>query len=1047
MFLEEEALKNYRHSSALVRSASAIAVAAYFIAGSAAFAQEATADEASAGDEIVVTGVRASLQRAMDIKRQASGVVDAISAEDIGKFPDTNLAESLQRIPGVSIDRVNGEGSTVTARGFTANFNLITLNGRRLPSALVQTVGGDQDSDGAGGTSRSFDFGNIASEGISRLEVYKTGRAAVPSGGIGATINIVTRRPLDSKDSGLVGSIGAKAVYDTSALGKKKITPEVSGLVGWSNQDQTIGFSLYGSYQKRNSSAVSATSNAWNIRTGADFLNPANGFVNAATVITNAPSPTQLVSVPNDSRYHFSESSRERINGQAVLEFKPTDAITITADALYAQNKQQEQRGDQANWFNRPFGQVTFDKNPLLATTVFLQETLNGTKDGGFEQQFRATKSKLQSYGLNAKWDLSDNLKLNLDGHISSANSTPNTKNGTSSTTVSFAAPVIASHSVDFSGDIPVQTIVINDAVRAATVPGGFGTNNNGILDVGDLGSQVARTFTASQKQNIKEVHGDLTWDFGGGSHFDFGGEYIDSKMTSARITTQQTLGDWGVTKPGDIVKYAPGLVEQFCLTCRFDDFNPGSTGSSLIAFRGNAVDLFNILSPQYASQGNANSINGNTLDSVAEKSWAVYGQVTWKGEIGSMPANLVAGVRYEQTRVKSTSLITVPEAIKWVADNDFTIVSSTTVQPITGTGRYNNVLPSMDFSIEPADNLIARVSFGRTIARPEFGDLFSSTGVGQPSRPIAVGGEATGNSGNPNLKPLISDNLDLSLEYYFAKASYVSVGFFDKSVKNFVGSGQVTQPLFGLRDPSSGAPGSRSGTAKTALQGIGADITDVNLFTMTALLQQTGNIATATQQFQANFSNGALNQAFVDATLAAVDITADANDPLFQFAVTQPINNNDAHITGFEIAGQYFLGDTGFGIAGSYTKVHSNRSIDVYAAPSVDQFALLGLADTYNATLIYDNHGVSARLAYTWRDKHLIQTNRGGSSRNPVFIAPFGTLDMNVSYDINDKLALSVEGINLTGSNIRTYGRSESNLFFAQELKPRFLLGARYKF
>ena len=172
---------------------------------------ESTADEApadpanpatTAGDgEIVVTGIRASLREAMNIKRNAEGVVDAISAEDMGKFPDSNLAELLQRITGVSIDRNNGEGQYVTVRGFGPEFNLVTLNGRTMPTSTL--------GDGVSApSSRAFDFGNLASEGIPAVEVYKTGRAAIPSGGIGSTINIRTTRPLDAP--GFKGSVSAK---------------------------------------------------------------------------------------------------------------------------------------------------------------------------------------------------------------------------------------------------------------------------------------------------------------------------------------------------------------------------------------------------------------------------------------------------------------------------------------------------------------------------------------------------------------------------------------------------------------------------------------------------------------------------------------------------------------------------------------------------------------------------------------------------------------------------------------------------------------------
>ena len=185
----------------------------------------------------------------MEIKRDASGVVDAISAEDIGKFPDSNLAESLQRITGVSIDRVNGEGSAVTVRGFGPNFNLVTLNGRQLPAASVGTISGNPTSAGSQGNSRSFDFATLASEGVSGLEVYKTGNAATPSGGMGATINIKTIKPLDS---GNKASIGVKAVMDDGS--DNEITPEVSGLVSWANDGETFGISAFASYQERKSS-------------------------------------------------------------------------------------------------------------------------------------------------------------------------------------------------------------------------------------------------------------------------------------------------------------------------------------------------------------------------------------------------------------------------------------------------------------------------------------------------------------------------------------------------------------------------------------------------------------------------------------------------------------------------------------------------------------------------------------------------------------------------------------------------------------------------
>lgn len=1025
-------------------SASCVAITA------AMFASPVLAQQTSntTVDEIVITGIRASLERSIEIKRTNSGVVDAISAEDIGKFPDTNLAESLQRITGVSIDRTNGEGSQVTVRGFGGGFNLVTLNGRTMPTANVATVGGDQSSDTAGGTSRSFDFSNLASEGVTTLEVYKTGRAAIPSGGIGATINVKTRHPLDARESGLSGSIGVKGVYDQS-MDKKvddfghKITPEVSGLLNWTDDDKKFGVALFGAYQKRDFTSRSVTSNDWNIRTYADFINPANGFVRngGATQITNAPSSgSTLVAIPNDSRYHFSQGERERINGQLTAQFRPTDSLTITGDVLYAQNKSFERRNDSTNWFNRPFDKVTFDNNPTVATAVLLSETLSGTKDMGFEQQYRSNEDTLKSYGLNAEWDLSDRVRVRLDGHISKADSGPDSPNGTSSTTVSIGAPIVSSHSVDYSGTVPVQKITINDAA-----PRG---NGNGVMDVGDLGSQVARTWTNSQKHEVKEIRGDLTWDLDdNGSRFDAGFNYRTSKMVQASSSTQQDLGSWGISNPRDVQQYAGNLVKAFCMACQFNDFDLQQSGAGLVSFRANAIDLYNAMSAPYVARGNAVGITGQARNQVDEDILAGYAQVTWKSELAGRPATLVTGVRYERTDVTSTSLIRTPSAIVWTADNDFRLDTASTYSPLSGKGKYNNLLPALDFSVDIRDDLIGRFSFSRTIARPDYGNLFAAQTVGTPNRPVSNGAIPLGTSGNPDLEPLISDNFDVSLEWYYKPSSFVSAGFFEKRVNNFVGTGTFTQNLFGLRDVSSGADGTRSGTAKALLTAIGADQTDVNLFTMTALLQTTGSSAAAQAQFQANRgAGGDLNQAFVDQILAAVDISPNSTDPLMNFQVSKPINNRTGKIHGFEIAAQHFFGDTGIGISGAYTMVRGDVEFDNGASPSQDQFALLGLSDTANATLIYDKNGISARLTYNWRDKFLQATNRGGS-RNPVYVAPFTQIDFNISYDITPKLAVSFEGINLTKEHVRTYARDPNQLWFAQELDRRFLLGARYRF
>src|SRR6478736_7653692 len=1026
-------MQRLRLSPALARTASALTLAACFGSATSVAAQETPQTPET---EIIVTGVRASLDRSIDLKRNAAGVVDGISAEDIGKFPDTNLAESLQRITGVSIDRVNGEGSRVTVRGFGPGYNLVTLNGRALPTASIASIGQDQNGDFVSGTTRSFDFSNIASEGVSSLVVYKTARASVTSGGIGAAIDIVTRKPLDGQ-LGFTGSIGAKAVYDESDTDFARVTPEVSGLLNWVNADSTFGIGLFGSFQQRNNSAPSVTVNDWNIETFGDFSNPSRGRVNASTVFANAPSANTLVGFPNDIRMEYSEFKRERINGQLTLQFAPSDTWQVTADATYYQNQSEERRTDQATWLNRPFSRVEFDGNPDVATATSITDIISGAKDGGFEQQYRAVEENLFSVGLNAQFQATDDLRFTLDGHHSEAKAKPNNPLGHSSTAVAVAEKGVAGQTLSIVNGFPVQQITFND--NPAT--GGNG-NANGVLDLADLGSQVGRSTTSRQTQQTDEVRLDGAWDLGDDDRVDFGGSWRQNDMHQTRIDTYQTLGDWGVGHVGDVQQFAPGVMTPFCLTCEFDHYNPMATGALLTAFRGDATQLYTQLGSHYSGFG---SVNGNQDNRVEEEIWAAYAQAEVNTELAGRPVNIVAGVRYEHTESTSTSLVVAPAALVWTADNDFIKTLAPGNIAVTESNSYDHILPALDFSVDITDDLKGRVSYGKTIARPDFASLFSAVAVASnnTNRPTYLGGRPNGTSGNPSLVPLVSDNFDVSLEYYFARSSYVSGGFFDKRVKNFVGAGQETENLFDLRDPGSGAAGTRSGQAVAYLQSIGADLSDVNLFTMTALIDQFG-LANASTTFQANYSNGNLSQAFVDQTLVAYDVTANSADPLFNFQVQKPINNNEGHIYGFEIAGQYFLGDTGFGIAGAYTMVEGDIGYDITAVTTADQFALLGLSDTANVTLIYENYGFSARLAYNWRGTYLSNNSRGGS-RNPVFVKDYDQLDLNLSYDLNDHVSFSFEGINLTKSNVETFARTENQPWFIVEGDRRFYLGARY--
>jgi TonB-dependent receptor len=978
--------------------------------------------------------MRGSLKQSMEIKRDSIGVVDAITAEDIGKFPDTNLAESLQRIPGVSIDRQNGEGSQVTVRGFGPAYNLVTLNGRTVPTAEVNLYG--SQSSYSGGQGRSFDFSNIAAEAVSALEVYKTGQALLPSGGIGATINVKTRRPFDTP--GTQASFGVKALSDTSNEEGSDITPEISGLYSWTNEGETLGFGVFGEYAERDSGAAMGQTNDWVVRT-ADNIMGNTGIVRAGgdpANYVNMPPDGALFAIPQDSRYDVSDLTSKRINAQAVLQFRPSDSLTMTLDYTYFQNATTEMRYEQTNWFATPFDHLTFqtDDEGNFYHAIYMQENQNGQKDMGFEQTNRAQKDDFDSIGFNLEWALTDNGTLKFDVHTDNAKSSPDNPLGHSATFVAIATPIIAQHEVSWeNGDgFPVQQYDFDDEVKG---------NDNGVIDVGDLGTQVARSSSQWQEMDVDEF--DLRYSIKSEkSSLDFGTNFRKTSVQVLGVTTQQDLGSWGIANPRDVELYAPGVMEAFCMSCRFDDY---PVGNAQVAFRGDAADLFGPLSAAYPGNSISIAANANQVD---EDIFAVYAQFGLQSELLGRNVSITGGLRYEKTEVDSTAAQAVPSQIRWTADNDFVIDYSGTAAAVSGSGSYNHLLPNIDIKMDVTDKVVARMSYSETIGRVPYANLFASTTAGAPNNPTVLGGQTGGSSQDPGLLPLESQNFDVSLEWYYGDDSYVSVGFFDKTVKNFLGTGVFTRPLFGLLDPTSGASGTRSGTALDIIDDLGVDRSPANLFTLVALFQEEGNWTDAQAEFEANLdTNGVLPQSYVDLILGRNDIVGIAGeDPEMQFRVTQPVNTDEGNINGWEFAWQHFFGGSGFGAAASYTMVNGDVDADPNQDPNQNQFALVGLSDSANVTLMYEKFGVSARLAYNWRDDFLSGTNQGGS-RSPQFTEAYGQFDMSVSYDINDHIQVQFEGINLTGADHREYRRYEGMTIWAYELAPRYALGARYKF
>ncbi len=965
---------------------------------------------------IEVTGMRSSIKESTRLKRDAFGVVDAISAEDIGKFPDTNLAESLQRITGVSIDRSNGEGSRVTVRGFGPQYNMVTLNGRVMASSSLPDGGGASDN-------RAFDFQNLASDAVKSVEIYKTANAAAASGGIGATININTSKPLDNP--GFVASIGGKAMMDTSVRDgvrdySDQVTPELSGLLSWTDEEEMFGASFSGSFSQRDSSSTISTIAQWRngIYDGTvpDMVPDGEG---TPTQLNNAPGIGEAYALPSDIGYRLWDRQRERTNAQLTLQYRPVDSVTATFDYTYSKLEQEQQGTELSIWMSDYKSDITFTDGLNPSPIDYLEDKRSqAPRDIAVKQKYRNARTEDTALGLNIEWEVNDDLTLAFDYNDSSSESSPMSSLG-NDVTVGIGSNVLQQQGGHFGASgYPEIVVGFNDCDPR------IGLNCNNVFDQDDLGTSIYQKAHSNNTNDITQIRIDGTWEFEDGQ-IDFGVESREMDNYSVQSSSNQAMGNWGVSNPGEL---PAGILDAIDFNDALDDYK--SAGWTQ-AFRGDAVELANWAAPVYGLDLGRESATA-TNRRIQEDVTAAYVKASYSGEINDMPYNVSVGLRYEDTKSTSIAYLASPTDVFWLSNNDFEVAQGNSANATAqiSTNSYDHLLPNIDFDIELVENVKARASFSQTIARPQYGQLSNATSIsGGPNAPTVLSGsDGSAGSGNPNLIPLESTNFDVSVEWYFEDTSYVSVGYFRKDVDNFIGSGPIVDSYYDLRDPSGGP---RAQQAINDLNAAGIPVNETTLFSQVA----------ATQLGETIYANGHTDNDYE----ALVDVYANSDDPLMTFLSQSPVNNKTAVIDGWELAVQHFFGDTGFGFQANYTLVSGDIGFDLAAAPDVTQFALLGLSDTANLVLLYENDGFSARIAYNWRDEFL--NNGAWYASEPEFTEEYSQIDFSVGYQINEQLSMSFAGINITGEDTRKHARTANQMTYGEEWDARYELGLRYTF
>ncbi|WP_026286887.1 TonB-dependent receptor [Gilvimarinus chinensis] len=889
-------------------------------------------------EEVVVTGIRGSLTDAMDIKREASGVVEAISAEDIGKFPDTNLAESLQRVTGVSIDRSNNEGNQVTVRGFGPSFNLVTMNGRQMPNSNTL------DSEGV---NRSFNFKEIAAESVAGVEVYKSGRADISSGGIGATINIKTARPFDYDGFTAAGSI--KGMMDLSNEEGDDVTPEVSAMVSTTFLDDMFGLLVSGSYSERDSQSQRVGTQAW-----------VRGLGSADTTGNFWAPYTFDVDVAN----HY----RTRENGQVVLQFAPTDSITATLDYVMSNYEENIDMNRTSYWFDNP--ESVTDEN---GTAVQIRNPNDELNFWAWDYHFLTEN---ESVGLNVEWDVTDTLRLTFDAHDSTSHSQPDGEQ--SETIANLKNPRIDGVGlVDIGADLngtDLPTIIYDDSDLVAETGNGAYDPSNIVTDLfqkrgNEIENNIKQYKVAGEWDNandgaLRTIHfGVENTEYNVDAYRTFTFGFVDADISGLDLTFDE-LGDFG-SDLGDTSGLFPYLANY------------------------SAADFIDIIDEQGAF-----FVNPPTVNRVNEETFAAYLAFDFETEFNDLPITINAGVRYEDTETEGTSVQNGIVSLNYRNTEELQVIYDNNPSDQTLEGEYTRFLPNLDIKVDLTDDWVVRGSYSKTLSRPDISAMFPATqiSVARPNGPF----NAT--QGNPGLLPYESENLDLSVEWYYAEGSYASVGYFKKFVDNFIGSTVEQREILDvngepLRDPSVNArPGCPDGSATPN----------------SACLSQPG-------------------------------------DPVVTWDVGTPGNLENTEVDGWELNLQHMFGESGFGAIANATFVDGDVEYDITSFEQT--LALTGLSDSANLIGFYEKDGFQIRLAYNWRDDFLLSTGQPQNFNEPTFTEAYGQWDLNASYDINDYVSVFVEGLNITDETIRQHGRYAEQLLSAEQYGSRYTLGVRAKF
>lgn len=976
-------------------------------------------------EEVIVQGIRSSLRNAVEIKRSNVGVMEAISAEDFGKFPDGNLAESLARVPGIAIDRSNVEGQAIAVRGFGPEFNLVTLNGRQMPTAP-----------GVWGGGRSFNFGDIASPGVTAVEVYKAADSTLPSGGIGATVNMVTTKPLQVK--GTKKHFGLALVEDTTSV--ENDYPVEATVLFATNQGKW-GFSFSGAYQERSNREEGTRESNWLIP---EIMQQSEGYLRVDSsnplYTNNNTRADGNTFYQEPSAYQIKDNERVRTNAQLTFQYAFTDDLIATVDYTYS-NVDFSAKGVMfGSWLGGwDTDYALINENGAYTNAVVSNRAYD------HELIWQELDNTNKSLGFNLEWDISDSFSLTFDAHQSSAEVDGGELN----------------NSIGFTTDKKAIITHINggtSGINTFSYDTNFGPENY-------MGTNLTlRDGFKENEMDQYQLNGIWTnLNDGFISSIQFGVSHLDSSFTKIR-----QIGNFGSPNPSPD-SYDDSLFNRTSLGNFMNSFSPNigtdyyfqiDPNDALAAFIANnpgAVD---------PEDGTVCCSPGDIDDNerVNETLKSAYLQFNMATDISGMPLDIVAGVRYEETDVESISYYARPTTLRWdMIAGMIAIDDGTGAVDSPRYGEYKEILPSLAMSLGVTENQVVRFSMGKSMARPDLFDM--SSRVDFSNRDYF---QVTAEGGNPDLEPLTSTNFDISYENYYAEGSYFAVNLFRKDVEGFIGSRTVTGQTFeGLTDPSQSDLGQfaiecvrawvDAGRPQTGFPGepgaTGDCVSQQALWAQGWMndFQHMGWVAVAMAN-GVDVSNG---YPWAHGGLCGYDgwwrcdpgyVDGTENDPLALIDYTTPYNMEKGTVKGLEFSWQHLFEGSPFGVTFNYTYI-SGGDVDIDRYDIGEQFLLPGLGDSGNFSVFFENDNHTARIALNHRG----ETVAGfGNYEQPLFVEERNQIDASYQYRFNMGSALTtvyLEVSNITDEPTRLYARYSEMLFLSQDHGPIYKLGFRTNF